>query len=44
LSEQHGFRVDEHVLKYDGRPFSVEELEAGVRDVLAARIPISAGT
>jgi 2-oxoglutarate ferredoxin oxidoreductase subunit alpha len=44
LSEQHGFRVDEHVLKYDGQPFSVEELKAGVRDVLAARIPISAGT
>lgn len=29
-----GFNVDEQILKYDGRPFSLEELEEKVRGVL----------
>ncbi len=28
LINQYGFRVDEKILKYDGRPFSLDELEA----------------
>ncbi|MFA4905998.1 MAG: 2-oxoacid:acceptor oxidoreductase family protein [Candidatus Margulisiibacteriota bacterium] len=31
LLNQHGFKVDERILKYDGRPFSLDELEAGLR-------------
>jgi hypothetical protein len=30
----HGIPVDNQVLKYDGRPFSVEELKAKVLEVL----------
>ena len=29
----HGFNVDEKILKYDGRPFSLEELEEDIRKV-----------
>jgi len=29
-----GFNVDEQILKYDGRPFSFDELEAGTRGIL----------
>ena len=35
LVRQYGFPVHDHILKYDGRPFSVEELEEEVRRVLA---------
>lgn len=31
LLNQYGFKVDERLLKYDGRPFSLDELEAGLR-------------
>jgi 2-oxoglutarate/2-oxoacid ferredoxin oxidoreductase subunit alpha len=34
LLKQHGFRVDEKILKYDGRPFSIEELENEVKKVI----------
>jgi len=34
LLKLHGFRVDETVLKYDGRSFSVDELLAGVKKVM----------
>jgi len=29
-----GFNVDEQILKYDGRPFSFDELEARTRGIL----------
>ncbi|MDD5436585.1 MAG: pyruvate ferredoxin oxidoreductase, partial [Candidatus Omnitrophica bacterium] len=31
LMSLYGFGVDKTILKYDGRPFSVEELEANLR-------------
>ena len=34
LINQHGFSVDEKILKYDGRPFSLEELEADLKKVI----------
>lgn len=34
LLQQHGFAVDEHIRKYDGRPFSLQELENEVRKVM----------
>lgn len=34
LMTQNGFSVREKILKYDGRPFAVEELEAEVRKVM----------
>jgi len=34
LLKQHGFRADEQILKYDGRPFSLEELENEVKKVI----------
>ncbi len=33
LLEAHGFKVDEVILKYDGRPFTVEELEGRLTGV-----------
>jgi 2-oxoglutarate ferredoxin oxidoreductase subunit alpha len=35
LVRQYGYRVDSRVLKYDGRPFFAEELQARIREVLA---------
>ncbi|MEN6349407.1 MAG: 2-oxoacid:acceptor oxidoreductase subunit alpha [Syntrophomonas sp.] len=35
LLRQHGFHVDETILKYDGRPFSLEDLESQVKKVMA---------
>lgn len=34
LLEQNRFQVDEQILKYDGRPFSLEDLETEVRRVI----------
>lgn len=34
LLKQHGFKADELILKYDGRPFAVEELENEVKKVI----------
>jgi len=34
LLKQHGFKADEQILKYDGRPFSLEELENEVKKVI----------
>lgn len=34
LINRYGLDADEMILKYDGRPFSVEELESKVREVL----------
>jgi len=34
LVANFGFRVDEKILKCDGRPFSVEELEERVKALL----------
>lgn len=34
LISMFGFRVDKKILKYDGRPFSVEELEEKAREAL----------
>jgi len=34
LMASHGIRVDDQVLKYDGRPFSVGELRGKVMEVL----------
>lgn len=34
LLRQHGFKADEQVLKYDGRPFSLEDLENEVKKVI----------
>ncbi len=34
LIKMHGFDVDEMILKYDGRPFSLDELEAKIRKVM----------
>ncbi len=35
LLARHGIRPDSHIRRYDGRPFTVEELEARAREVLA---------
>jgi len=35
LAQQHGIAVDTKILKYDGRPFTREELEGKIREVLA---------
>jgi len=35
LVNNHGINVNERILKYDGRPFSVEELEEKVKGVIA---------
>ena len=34
LINRHGFNVDEKILKYDGRPFSLDELEERLKDVV----------
>jgi 2-oxoglutarate ferredoxin oxidoreductase subunit alpha len=34
LMAQNGFQVHEKILKYDGRPFALEELEAEVKKVM----------
>ena len=34
LIKGYGVKVDEPILKYDGRPFSVEELENAIKGVL----------
>jgi len=34
LLNQHGFKIDAQILKYDGRPFSFEELQAEAEKVL----------
>lgn len=34
LIKNYGFSVDEKILKYDGRPFSIEELEKQLKEVL----------
>lgn len=34
LLQQHGFKVDNQILKYDGRPFSLEDLENEVKKVI----------
>lgn len=35
LMRQNGYQVDEKILKYDGRPFSLEDLENEVKKVIA---------
>jgi 2-oxoglutarate ferredoxin oxidoreductase subunit alpha len=35
LARSYGFDLEERILKYDGRPFSLEELEAEIRKVIA---------
>ena len=35
LVSQYGYRANGRILKYDGRPFTVEELEAEIRKVIA---------
>ncbi len=34
LLKQNGFKVDELILKYDGRPFSIEDLDLEVKKVM----------
>ena len=34
LIRMYGFNVDEQILKYDGRPFSLDELEERVRGII----------
>ena len=34
LIKTHGFHVDEQILKYDGRPFSLDELEQKIRGII----------
>ncbi len=34
LLKVHGFNTDDKILKYDGRPFSADELEQAVKEVL----------
>jgi hypothetical protein len=34
LLKRYGFEVNDKILRYDGRPFAVEELEARVKEVL----------
>lgn len=33
LLQQHGFKVDQRILKYDGRPFSLQDLEKEMKKV-----------
>ncbi|MGA2091122.1 MAG: 2-oxoacid:acceptor oxidoreductase subunit alpha [Endomicrobiales bacterium] len=33
LIEQHGFKADREILKYDGRPFTIEELAAEIKNL-----------
>lgn len=33
LANRYGFNIDEKILKYDGRPFSVEELEGKLAEI-----------
>ncbi|GAH15354.1 unnamed protein product, partial [marine sediment metagenome] len=33
LISRYGFRVDEKILKHDGRPFSLEELEKKLNEL-----------
>jgi len=35
LLQQHGYHIDEQILKYDGRPFSLEDLENDIKKVMA---------
>jgi 2-oxoglutarate ferredoxin oxidoreductase subunit alpha len=35
LLQQNGYHVDERILKYDGRPFSLDDLENDIRKVIA---------
>jgi 2-oxoglutarate ferredoxin oxidoreductase subunit alpha len=35
LLQQHGYRIDEQILKYDGRPFSLEDIENDIKKVMA---------
>jgi 2-oxoglutarate ferredoxin oxidoreductase subunit alpha len=35
LARSYGFELREQILKYDGRPFSLDELEAEIRKVIA---------
>jgi 2-oxoglutarate ferredoxin oxidoreductase subunit alpha len=35
LLRQNGYRTDDRILKYDGRPFSLEDLETDLRKVIA---------
>ncbi len=35
LLQQNGYRTDDRILKYDGRPFSLDDLENDVRMVIA---------
>jgi 2-oxoglutarate ferredoxin oxidoreductase subunit alpha len=35
LAEQHGIHADRMILRYDGRPFTFESLEAKVREVVS---------
>jgi 2-oxoglutarate ferredoxin oxidoreductase subunit alpha len=35
LLQQYGYRIDDRILKYDGRPFSLEELENDLKKVIA---------
>jgi len=34
LIKNHGFCADAMILKYDGRPFALEELETGVKEAI----------
>lgn len=34
MIKMHGFKVDAQVLKYDGRPFSIEELEKKIGEIV----------
>ena len=34
LIRSYGFRADEMILKYDGRPFALDELEARVKEAI----------
>jgi pyruvate/2-oxoacid:ferredoxin oxidoreductase alpha subunit len=31
----HGFRIDETILKYDGRPFTIDYLEEKIKRVIS---------
>jgi 2-oxoglutarate ferredoxin oxidoreductase subunit alpha len=35
LLQQYGYRIDDRILKYDGRPFSLEELENDLKKVIS---------
>lgn len=34
LFENHGFNISARILKYDGRPFTPDELEEKIKEVL----------